>query len=155
LEGNIEANASVYFSVHLNPLVSYPIVLNLSRKYRIMLNIIFIYHKSDKVTKANWERMAKFNSNISPVSDDLSDIPNTWRMLEHKIYVPDRDKYWNCDTKVYNWTINNRDNFNKNSRVISMIGFYLFYLISLLISEQLIALIGELSNSVSPNINLL
>lgn len=79
-----------------------------------MLNILFVYHKNDDVTHSNWERMSKFNSRVSPISDDISSIPKTWKMNVNKKYVPDRDKYWNCDTKVYNWTIHNREKFNKN-----------------------------------------
>lgn len=79
-----------------------------------MLNIVYIYHKKDDVTYHNWEHIVKHNKHVSPISDDLSFLPNTWVMNNHKLFVPDRDKYWNCDTKVYNWTIHNRDKFKDN-----------------------------------------
>jgi putative component of membrane protein insertase Oxa1/YidC/SpoIIIJ protein YidD len=79
-----------------------------------MLNIIFIYHKNDQVTERNWKTMSLYNSSVTPVSDDISFLPKTWVMKKHKIFVPDTDRYWNCDTKVYNWTINNRNKYDKN-----------------------------------------
>lgn len=79
-----------------------------------MLNIIFVHHKNDLVTEHNWKTMSAHNKHVSPVSDEISFLPKTWVMKKHKLLVPDSDRYWNCDTKVYNWTIHNRSNFNDN-----------------------------------------
>jgi len=78
-----------------------------------VLNILFLHHKKDDVTEHNWKVMSGHNKYVYPISDDLEFIPNTWVMNKNKIYVPDRDRYWNCDTKIYNWTIHHANKFKE------------------------------------------
>lgn len=77
----------------------------------VKMHTIFIYHKGDEVTHKNWASLLKHGNIGTPVSDDINVIPGTWTMNMHKKFVPDRDKYWNCDTKVYNWAIHNKGAF--------------------------------------------
>lgn len=78
------------------------------------MHTIFVYHKGDKITLNHWSLFEKNGNRGTPIADDISDIPGTWMMKQHEIFVPDRDKYWNCDTKVYNWVIHNRKSFKAN-----------------------------------------
>lgn len=80
---------------------------------------LFLYHKSDDATLANYEQLCQLEgeSNVQPISDRLSYLPNTFRADKGKWTFPHWDSYWMCDGLIYKYILNNKDRVSSCSTV--------------------------------------
>jgi hypothetical protein len=81
---------------------------------------LFLYHKNDPATVANFERLCseEGDSNIQPVSDCQSFLPSTFRADHGKWPFPHWDSYWMCDGLIYKYILNNKDRVMASSAVV-------------------------------------
>jgi hypothetical protein len=81
---------------------------------------LFLYHKNDLVTQANYEQLCKAEGkeNIQPISDCQSYLENTYRADEGTWEFPHWDSYWMCDGLIYKYILNNKHIVKSKSAII-------------------------------------
>ena len=80
---------------------------------------LFLYHKNDDVTRANYEQLALIegDENVQPISDSQSYLPNTFRADLQKWPFPHWDSYWMCDGLIYKYLLYNKERVLSSSYV--------------------------------------
>jgi hypothetical protein len=72
---------------------------------------LFLYHKSDNATVANYEQLCLMEGeeNVQPISDCSSYLPGTFRADHGPWPFPHWDSYWMCDGLIYKYILNSVD----------------------------------------------